>query len=99
VLSEQLQRSASARNDALLRRRLPVLVTGHDRKEGYLTGMTEGRIVTRFPSEDAELIGEIVELEITGHASLSLSGELAGRTKADPGRGSGSPIDTVGFRR
>ncbi len=99
VLSEQLQRSASARNEALLGRRLPVLVTGHDRKEGYLTGMTEGRIVTRFPSQDAELIGEIVELEITGHASLSLSGELAGRTKADPGRGSGTPIDTAEFRR
>jgi tRNA-2-methylthio-N6-dimethylallyladenosine synthase len=77
VLSEELQRRAGARNRALVGRRLPVLVTGRDRKPGHLTAMTEGRITVRFPSTDTDLIGELVDVEITGGASLSLAGRQA----------------------
>jgi tRNA-2-methylthio-N6-dimethylallyladenosine synthase len=83
VLSEELQRSAGARNEALVGRRLPVLVTGRDRKPGHLTGMTEGRITVRFPSENENLVGEFVDVDITGHASLSLSGRQVARDTAE----------------
>ena len=76
VLSEELKESVDKQNEALTGRRLKVLVSGRDRKPGHLTGMTEGRLIVRFPSEDERLVGGFVEVEITGHGSLSLSGEL-----------------------
>ena len=99
VLSEELQKSAGARNAARVGHRLPVLVSGRDRKPGYLTGMTEGRINVRFPWPDDEPIGKIATVDITGHASLSLSGERADLTEADRSRRTGSPNSTAGYRR
>lgn len=54
-----------------------VLVRGKDRKAGYLSGMTEGRIVLRFRSEDEELIGQFVRVTITAAADFSAEGMLA----------------------
>jgi tRNA-2-methylthio-N6-dimethylallyladenosine synthase len=82
VLSEELKASVDAQNQELIGRRFTVLVSGHDRKPGHLTGMTEGRRIVRFPSTETHLIGRFVEVEITGHGSLSLSGELVDAPQA-----------------
>jgi len=38
---------------------ITVLVTGFDRKPGFLSGYTEGRIIVRFKSGQEELIGKL----------------------------------------
>jgi tRNA-2-methylthio-N6-dimethylallyladenosine synthase len=76
ALSEVLKRNSYRYNQSLIGRELPVLVEGRDRKPGYLTAKTEGRLIVRFPSEREDLIGEFATLRITDAAELSLSGEL-----------------------
>ncbi len=76
VLSEELQKHTYEYNKAQVGKTLKVLVREHDRKPGYLSGHTEGKIVIRFESNDKSLIGQIVELKITDAAKFSLEGEL-----------------------
>ena len=73
-------------NQRMIGREYPVLVEGRDRKSGYLTAKTEGRITVRFASEDASLIGTFVRVRITSAAALSLEGELAA-PKVETARG------------
>jgi tRNA-2-methylthio-N6-dimethylallyladenosine synthase len=75
-LSDELQLSSGEYNRRLIGRKLRVLVEGRDRKEGYLSGKTEGRLITRFPWPDDSLIGRFVDLEITDSAALSLEGRV-----------------------
>ncbi|WP_455383266.1 MiaB/RimO family radical SAM methylthiotransferase [Salinispira pacifica] len=75
-LSAELQTTSIEHNRKLIGRRVTVLVQGRDRKEGHLTGKTEGLLIVRFPSTDGSLIGRFVEVEITSCAPLSLSGRL-----------------------
>ncbi len=76
VLSEELQKHTYEYNKAQIGKTLKVLVREHDRKAGYLSGHTEGKIVIRFESNDESLIGQIVDLKITEAARFSLEGEL-----------------------
>ena len=55
---------------------MKVLVSGNDRKAAYLSAYTEGRIVTRFPSDDASLIGQFAEVEIISASELSIEAKL-----------------------
>jgi tRNA-2-methylthio-N6-dimethylallyladenosine synthase len=55
-----------------------MLVETQDRKNGYLTGHTEGKIVIRFASRDTGLIGKIVKVKVTSASPLSIEGELVG---------------------
>ena len=57
-------------------KKVKILVTGYDRKPGYMSGLTEGRIVVRFAAEEAVLPGSFVWLEITGAAPYSVEGNL-----------------------
>ncbi len=77
-LTEVLEKSALAANETLLKHALPVLVTGKDRKNGYLAGHTEGRIPVRFasPAGDTSLIGRFAEIRITSVTPFSMEGEL-----------------------
>ncbi len=75
-LSAELQATSSEHNRRLIGSRVTVLVQGKDRKEGYLTGKTEGLLTVRFPSSEDRLAGQFVEVEITSCAPLSLSGRL-----------------------
>ncbi len=75
-LSEELQITSGEHNRALVGQRLEVLVQGRDRKDGYLSGKTEGLLTVRFPSRDEKLVGGFAEVEITSCAPLSLSGTL-----------------------
>jgi tRNA-2-methylthio-N6-dimethylallyladenosine synthase len=77
ILSEVLRRHSHDYNLALAGETVRVLVDGHDRLPGHLSGRTEGRLPVRFPGADEGLIGTFVDVTITGAAELSLAGELA----------------------
>ena len=53
------------------------LVTGYNRKEGYLSGYTEGKIIVRFPSKSSNLIGKFVDINIKSSAEFSVEGVLS----------------------
>ncbi len=76
ILTEELMKHSLVYNQGLIGKTLKVLVTGCDRKNGYLTGHTEGKIVIRFLSRDKSLIGQIVTVKVTSATALSIEGEL-----------------------
>lgn len=81
-LTEELTRHTMEYNKALIGKRMRVLVTGRDRKPGYFSGITEGRIVVRFAAENHMAPGTFVWLNITSAASYSIEGVLVQETAA-----------------
>jgi len=81
VLSEELAASSGAYNRAMVGREFRVLVEGPDRKDGFLSAKTEGRVIVRFRSADASLVGKFTTVRIEKAASLSVEGELAGSAR------------------
>jgi tRNA-2-methylthio-N6-dimethylallyladenosine synthase len=75
-LTEELMKHSLVYNQALVGTTMKMLVEDFDRKNGYLTGHTEGRIVIRFASTNESLIGQIVEVKITSASALSIEGCL-----------------------
>jgi tRNA-2-methylthio-N6-dimethylallyladenosine synthase len=61
-----------------------VLVTGYNRKEGFLSGYSEGKIIVRFPCNNNNLIGQFVDLTITSSAEFSVEGLLSPVKTAQP---------------
>ena len=78
ILTEELKKHNRVSNSKMLGQTHRVLVRATDRKEGFLTGLTEGKLIVRFPSEDQKLIGEFVDLKITSAHDFSMEGELVG---------------------
>ncbi len=76
ILTNELKKHSAAYNQRLVGTSIPVLVTGNNRKGGYLSGLTEGKINVRFPSWNLSLIGQFVHIEITAASDLSIEGEL-----------------------
>jgi tRNA-2-methylthio-N6-dimethylallyladenosine synthase len=76
VLTEELQRYNSEYNASLIGTRHRVLVDGTDRKDGYLSAKTEGKLILRFPSSDKTLIGTFQDIIIESASPLSLEGSL-----------------------
>ena len=74
-LTQEMIKHTTTYNKNLIGSTVKVLVKGHDRKSGYLSAYTEGRIVARFASENNNLIGEFVNIKITSSAALSVEGE------------------------
>ncbi len=75
-LSAELKRTSRAHNNELVGKTASVLVAEHDRKTGYLSGKTQGRIIVRFPSADDSLIGRFVGVSISSSADMSVEGIL-----------------------
>ncbi len=75
-LSYDLRKVSSVYNRNMIGKTYRVLVTGHVRKEGYLSALTEGKIVTRFASDDHQRIGQFVDLEITSSTDFSVEGKV-----------------------
>jgi radical SAM methylthiotransferase, MiaB/RimO family len=75
-LTDELMKHSFEYNKKLIGSTAKVLVEDFDRKNGYLTGHTEGKIVIRFESKDTSLIGEIVKVKITKASPLSIEGDL-----------------------
>ncbi len=77
-LTAVLEESALAATRAMKGSAMTILVTGKDRKEGFLSGHTEGRIPVRFatPGGDTSLTGRFVQVRITSVTPFSMEGEL-----------------------
>ena len=76
VLTEVLRETSLEYNQTLVGRKLRVLVEKPDRKAGYLSGRTEGKVSVRFASTD-DLVGRFVEVDILSAVPFSLEGKLA----------------------
>jgi len=76
VLSGELAATSGAHNRTMIGREYRVLVEGPDRKQGYLSAKTEGKIIVRFPSADHSLIGQFTTVKVTAAAQLSVEGEM-----------------------
>jgi len=77
-LTEELMKHSLVYNQNMIGKTVKMLVESQDRKNGYLTGHTEGKIVIRFASRDKSLIGQIVNVKVTSASPLSIEGELIG---------------------
>lgn len=75
-LNEELIKHTKEYNRRLIGRKISILVTGTDRKGGFLSGYTEGRIVARFASTDRSLIGSYAEIEVASASPYAIEGEL-----------------------
>jgi len=75
-LTDKLEDISLLYNQTLIGKEMKVLVRGTEKKTGYLSGHTEGKIVTRVISKDKNLIGTIVTVNITEASGFSISGEL-----------------------
>jgi len=75
-LTEDLVKHTRAHNEKMVGKQFQVLVTGQDRKEGYLSALTEGKIIVRFPSGDTSLTGKFVDVRITSATPFSTEGDL-----------------------
>lgn len=76
VLTEELRKYNLGNNHQYYGKTLRVLVRGFDRKEGYLTALTEGRLIVRFSSADEGLIGQFADVRISSVSDFSMEGEL-----------------------
>ena len=76
LLTEDLAEESSAYNQNLIGKELDVLVRDTDRKAGYLSGQTEGKITVRFKSDKMSLIGEFVTVRISSSGRFSVEGDL-----------------------
>jgi len=75
-LSEVMRIHSKEYNETLIGKTLKVLVNGTDRKTGFSTGLTEGKLILRLNRKDDTLMGKIVEVKVTSASDLSLSGEV-----------------------
>jgi tRNA-2-methylthio-N6-dimethylallyladenosine synthase len=75
VLTEELRKHNRIYNHNLLGKTVRVLVRGEDRKEGFLSALTEGKLIVRFPFEGENLTGQFAEVKITSASDFSLEGE------------------------
>ena len=75
-LSEVLKGHSKAYNKTLVGRTVRVLINGTDRKTGFSTGLTEGKINVRLDHHDAALMGKIVDVKITSAADFSMQASL-----------------------
>ena len=75
-LSEALKIYSHEYNSTLVGKTMRMLVNGTDRKTGFSTGLTEGKIIVRLDQHDATLMGKIVDVKITSATHFSMSGVL-----------------------
>jgi tRNA-2-methylthio-N6-dimethylallyladenosine synthase len=84
ILTGELIKHTLPYNQSLVGKKVKILVTGYDRKPGYLSGLTEGRTVVRFAADEAVLPGSFVWLQITGAAPYSVEGNLVSQERPTP---------------
>ena len=76
TLTEDLMRVAHEHTRQMVGKTYQVLVRGKDRKAGYLSALTEGKIIVRFPSDDESLIGQFVQVKIDSATPFSTEGVM-----------------------
>lgn len=75
-LSEMLKKHSYELNQNMVDKKYRVLVHGKDRREGHLTGTTEGKIIVRFQSENTGLIGTFIDVKINSAVEFACHGDL-----------------------
>jgi tRNA-2-methylthio-N6-dimethylallyladenosine synthase len=75
-LTGELMKHSLVYNKAMIGKTYKVLVRGEDRKDGYLSALTEGKIIVRFASDENNLVGNFAEVKITSATPFSTEGEL-----------------------
>ncbi len=76
VLTNELRKHNLPYNKSLIGKTVRVLVRGTDRKEGFLSSHTEGKLIVRFASEDESLIGRFADVKIISATDFSMEGKL-----------------------
>ena len=76
ILTEELRKHNIIYNKQMVGKTLRVLVRGADRKEGFLSALTEGKLIVRFLSESENIIGQFADVKIISASDFSLEGEL-----------------------
>jgi tRNA-2-methylthio-N6-dimethylallyladenosine synthase len=76
VLTDELRKHNLQNNQAYQGKIMRVLVRGYDRKEGYLSALTEGKLIVRFQSSDSSLIGQFTDVRIDSVSDFSMEGEM-----------------------
>jgi len=76
ILSGDLKIVAGEYCKTMIGKEYRILVNGHDRLEGYLSGLTEGKIAVRFKSDNDNLIGQFVNVRILRSSDFSAEGEM-----------------------
>jgi tRNA-2-methylthio-N6-dimethylallyladenosine synthase len=76
VLTEDLKLTSRSYNDSMIDKTFRVLVRAAAKHDGYLAGLTEGKINVRFLSENTDLIGQIVDVKIKLTTAFSVEGDL-----------------------
>jgi len=79
ALNEILRSEAMKVNKERIGKRLTVLITGRHRKEGFLTGYTEGRIPVKIKGSSMG-IGNFVDIVVTSVKELSIEGTAMAST-------------------
>ena len=76
ILTNELRKHNLPFNKKMIGKTVRVLVRGTDRKEGFLSSYTEGKLIVRFASENQGLIGKFADVKITSATDFSMEGEL-----------------------
>lgn len=76
ILTDELRKCSLPYNQKMVGTTVRALVRGTDRKAGYLSALTEGKLIVRFASENQQLIGQFVDLKITSATDFSMEGDL-----------------------
>lgn len=76
ILTDELRKHSLPYNEKMVGETVRCLVRGADRKEGFLSALTEGKLIVRFASENEKLIGQFVDLKVTSATDFSMEGEL-----------------------
>ena len=84
MLTDELMKHSLAYNQSLIGKTMEVLVRGKDRKNDYLSALTEGKIIVRFASTDKKLIGQFVKVIIHSAVPFSMEGELVTKEVLNP---------------
>ena len=80
-LTNELRKDTYKYNRDMVGKTVRAMVTGHDRKPGFLSALTEGKLIVRFASTAENLIGNFVNLTINSATDFSMEGEIAGSVK------------------
>ncbi len=99
LLSEVLQETSGAYNRNLVGNRVRVLVDGADRKPGFVSTKTEGRLIVRVANpgtagaiDGSAIIGSLLDVEITAASPLSMEGRIVDSRAAAPSHWSAESV-------
>ncbi len=76
LLTDELMKYSYQYNKGMIGKTYDVIVRGRDRKSGYLSALTEGKIIVRFKSDNENLIGNFTKVLIKSASHFSVEGVL-----------------------